>query len=219
MSRRIFEQGEATPDDDSRLAFGKASFPTKNITMVNFVTYLLSKLAFLKKANNLSDINDAATARGNLGVYSKSQIDDALALAAVLYQSASGSVLGTNNTLAYTPVGDYNPATKKYAEEASGGVLQRGLTSVFDIGTGYSIKRITLPRQLLNANYIPIISVLSNKTTNWDQDVVIALPSMTSRTTAYFDVVLYPTQSDQTQSISIFYELKSLPSDINVAIS
>jgi len=53
---------------------------TENITMQNFVTWLLGKLAFLKVANNLSDLANAATARTNLAVYSKTEVDALLAL-------------------------------------------------------------------------------------------------------------------------------------------
>ena len=76
---RLFEQTEDNdPALSMRLAFGKVATPTANITMQNFVTWLLGKLAFLKVANNLSDLANASTARTNLAVYSKTETDTLL---------------------------------------------------------------------------------------------------------------------------------------------
>lgn len=74
VTRRLFEQPVETPagtiaDENMRLAYGKASTPTLNITIANFVTFILSKvtLSYLKISNNLSDLLNAATSRINLG--------------------------------------------------------------------------------------------------------------------------------------------------------
>lgn len=76
---KLFEQTEDTnPTLSMRLAFGKVATPTGNITLQNFVSWLLGKLAFLKVANNLSDLDNAATARSNLAVYSKTETDTLL---------------------------------------------------------------------------------------------------------------------------------------------
>ena len=76
---RLFEQTEDTnPALSMRLAFGKVATPTGNITLQNFVNWLLGKLAFLKTASNLSDLDDPADARTNLSVYSKTETDNLL---------------------------------------------------------------------------------------------------------------------------------------------
>ena len=77
---KLFEQTENTnPTLTMRLAFGKVATSTENMTLQNFVTWLLGKLAFLKVGNNLSDLADAAAARTNLAVYSKTEVDALLA--------------------------------------------------------------------------------------------------------------------------------------------
>jgi len=40
-----------------------------------------------------------------------------------------------------------------------------------------------------------------------------------TRTTTFFEVVLYAIQASQVQSLSIYYELKEMPSSINVSIT
>lgn len=114
--RRAFELSEATPTDDFRVVLGKAATPSINMTLTNFFALLLTKLGFLKTASNLGDLTDSASARTNLGVYSASQVDAALATKATLYQSGSGAVLGVSNTGNYTPTSDNNPATKMYVD-------------------------------------------------------------------------------------------------------
>lgn len=110
--RRAFEL--TTTDDPAgtmRLIMGKASTPAVNMTIATFLTWIYSKLGFLKVTSNLSDLNNKSTARSNLSVYSQTQVDEALALKATLYQAGSGSVLGTANTSVYNPSAKYHPAT------------------------------------------------------------------------------------------------------------
>lgn len=78
---KLFEQTENTnPALTMRVAFGKVATTTENMTLQNFVTWLLGKLAFLKVASNLSDLANPATARTNLSVYSKAEVDALLLL-------------------------------------------------------------------------------------------------------------------------------------------
>lgn len=110
--RRLFELATVTdPAVTMRIPLGKSATPTVNITLTAMLAWLMSKLGFLKVASNLSDLSSAASARSNLSVYSQAQVDAAVALKATLYQAASGSVLGVNNTSVYNPVNNYNPAT------------------------------------------------------------------------------------------------------------
>lgn len=128
--RRLFELSTTTdPSETLRLALGKASTPASNITLTAFLAWLLTKLGFLKVASNLSDLNNAATARANLSVYSTSQVDASLAAKASLYQSGSGGVLGVNNTSIYNPASNYNPATYRNVKNLGMKMLCAGFVS------------------------------------------------------------------------------------------
>ena len=108
---RLFEQPPVTtPDVTERLATGKAATPTSNITIANFVTWLQDvALSFLKPASNLSDLPNKETARINLGVYSRSQLDGYLD-----DKADKSNVLELDNESSYTPTMNYHPVTKKF---------------------------------------------------------------------------------------------------------
>lgn len=116
MPRRLFEQStETTPGNLSdRLGYGRAGVPTKNITWTNLLAWLNSVLSFMKPSNNLSDVDDVATARTNLDVYDATTIDNALYL-----KADKSNVIEKDNTTTYTPTQDYHPATKKYVDDKS----------------------------------------------------------------------------------------------------
>lgn len=94
--KRLFEQTLVDENDidryaDWRIALGCAGLPTWNMTLSLFKTYCQSTLdssLYLIKGNNLSDVDNVATARQNLNVYSKSEVNS---LIGNLY-SASGYV-------------------------------------------------------------------------------------------------------------------------------
>lgn len=94
--KRLFEQTLIEEEDldrfaDWHIAVGAAGQPTWNMTLSLFKTYCQSTLdssLYLIKGNNLSDVENVATARQNLGVYSTSEVN---ALVSNLY-SASGYV-------------------------------------------------------------------------------------------------------------------------------
>lgn len=112
---RLFEQStETTPGNLSdRLGYGRAGVPTKNITWTNLLAWLNSVLSFMKPSNNLSDVDDLATARTNLDVYDTTTIDDALDL-----KADKSNVLEKDNTTTFTPTQDYHPATKIFVENS-----------------------------------------------------------------------------------------------------
>lgn len=74
---RLFEKTlDSSPTDlTQRIAFGKAGQATKNITLSAFILWLKGKMNdyFMVRANNLSDVSNASTARTNLSVYSKAE--------------------------------------------------------------------------------------------------------------------------------------------------
>ena len=114
---RLFEQSEETTPGDltERLSYGKVASQTKNITWTNLVAWLNSVLGFLKISSNLDDLNNKATARTNLEVYSTTEIDDDLDL-----KADKTNVLEKDNTTAFTPTSSYHPATKSYVD--NGGI-------------------------------------------------------------------------------------------------
>lgn len=161
--RRLFEQElVSTIDPTYRLAVGKASSPTINWTLSGLITYLMSHLGFLKVTSNLSDLNNVATARTNLSVYSQSQVTSFLAAKATLYQSGSGSVLGVSNTSIYTPSANYHPATKKYVDDNTITPLFKGYTEIGDITSGRREVTIALGVTLSTANYVVFVELYDN---------------------------------------------------------
>jgi hypothetical protein len=225
--RRAFELSTGTPADDSRLIFGKAATPSLNITFTSLYAFLLGKLAFLKTALNLSDLPDKVQSRTNLDVYSTTEMNNALAAKATLREAGSGSVLGEANGSIYKPSSAYNPATKLYTEDMAGATLYdatglhiaRGLTALFDPGDGNVVWKITLPYTMANANYLPVVRLMGNKTSDRFVDNTVITPILLTRTTTFFEVVVYAAQASQVQSLSIYYELKEMPSSINVSVT
>lgn len=80
MGKRLFEQPiSADPLLTKRIAFGKAGAITENITLSAFVTWMQNKMSFLKASNNLSELSStSATARGNIGAASISEVNSAI---------------------------------------------------------------------------------------------------------------------------------------------
>jgi len=104
-------------DQTYRLALGKEDAPAVNVTLSNFLTWLGSVLPFMKGSNNLSDVTSSGAARSNLNVYSKTEVDARVTPKLDAYSSGMGGGLGHLNTTQYTPISDYNPATKKYVDD------------------------------------------------------------------------------------------------------
>lgn len=85
-TKRLFEQQTVNAENlgqylNWRLAFGLAATPTKNITLSEFRNFIQTSYddgTLMLRSQNLNDVSDKATARTNLNVYSKSEIDAAL---------------------------------------------------------------------------------------------------------------------------------------------
>lgn len=121
---QLFEQGaDLTPDDTFRIASGKVGTETQNHSFATIKTWLLGALSFLKISENLNDLNNKATARTNLDVYSTGSVDTALGL-----KADKSNVLEKGNTTTYVPTSAYNPATKKYADEGGLRIAQATAT-------------------------------------------------------------------------------------------
>ena len=133
-------------DQTYRLALGKENAPAVNVTLRNFLTWLGSVLPFMKGSNNLLDVTNKGAARSNLNVYSKTEVDARVLPKLDAYSSGMGYGLGHLNTAPYTPVGDYNPATKKYVDDKFGGL-------VFDT-INFSDKNAAITVEAYSAAYI-----------------------------------------------------------------
>lgn len=75
--KRLFEQSIEIPANqgmENRIAFGRTGVATKNMTFNNLISWLNSKLSFLHPSQNLNDVQNKATARNNLNVYSKDEV-------------------------------------------------------------------------------------------------------------------------------------------------
>lgn len=117
--RKLFGLADlSSPYDQTyRLALGKKDAPAVNVSLSNFLTWLSSNLPFMKGSKNLSDVTSQGAARTNLNVYSKDEVKARVDPKLDAYSSGMGGGLGHLNTAEYTPISDYNPATKKYVDD------------------------------------------------------------------------------------------------------
>ena len=184
--RKLFGLSENnTPDGDWRVAIGKSNTISKNITLTNFYALLMGKLGFLKVTNNLSDLANPATARTNLGVYSKTEVDNKVGTGAVLLETGTGAVLGINNLI--DPAIPSNlknaPATQGYAEKK--GFVLAGVYNIGDAQGDDTEYTISLGATLPNNNYIVFVQAESTSSSYWDDKCVIVV---TAKTTTSFKV-------------------------------
>lgn len=205
--RKAFElsiiEDPANIDGLDRLIAGKAGKASYNLTFDGLYTWAMLNLGFLKKSNNLSDLNNKATARANLGVYSTSQVDSALAGTANLLESGSGAVLGVNNTATYIPTGQYNPATKGYVDTYAAPLAQ-GSVNIGD--TMGKIRTLSFGKTLSDSNYRVEYSIKSNRSNPTTSELLrdLAICVFCNYSTTYVDMLVYATPFDgQVQDITI----------------
>lgn len=194
--RRTFEFSTGTPDDDSRLVYGKASTPSLNLTFSGLYALLLTKLGFLKKSENLADLPDKSQARTNLGVYDTVAVDNALGGKASLYQSGSGSVLGVANTAVYNPTAQYHPATKGYVDSI---VILSGTHTIGNLPGTVTEFTIPLGVTLTNTNYLIFASIVSISGE--------AILYTRTKSTSSFTVIIRPWDGAASENINVDWVL------------
>lgn len=216
MSRRLFEQPTTgTPSGSKRVAFGAAGLATENITFTDLITYFESVLGFLKQSENLADLDDVATALSNLGTYSSTEIDNLLDAKAFIYSlSQTDGALKGNNATTYTPSGDYNPATKKYVDDATpltlllaGEILRPAATTFNKFAgslTGTATKNGTgfyrLTHNNGNTNYMVSAECIA---TGQDSNKIASIV----KTNNYFDVATGPSTGYSDSGYSVEFRM------------
>ena len=117
-----------------------------------------------------------------------------------VYTTSGVTYLATNNTASYTPTNDYNPATKKYVDDAvSGGGGSSDSPSIFTLKTtsGSSIDYITPAFTLNSTDKANFIAILNKALTNNLTKIIVHFIGELNRILK-FDI----TNLDVTQSTS-----------------
>lgn len=157
--------------------------------------YLADKL--LTALAELATLGTAAFANIGTGAGQVMAADDARFL------NIYNNVLTLNNTGVFVPANPYEPATKKYVDDALGfKVVAHGHQHVGDLGSGTLTVTIALGTTLASAAYTPVITVISddnNVPAGNDSTVLYAIGN---KTTTSFDVYFRET-NPATQNISV----------------
>lgn len=201
--KKIFELTTGTPTTDYRFAFGKVGFPSLNIAVTDFLTWLNGALSFLKPSSNLGDLADKPTSRTNLEVYSTTETDNLVDGKADVYSdSALDGALKANNTSSYTPTLDYHPATKKYVDDNGGDLLTKGSTLLGDIPAGTTPITVNI-NDVGTTSYMVVYTIEDSITTSSFST------SIGTKTATSFDLQIKELSAG-VQNVTLFYRIHSL---------
>lgn len=119
------------------------------------------------------------------------------------------NVLLLDNTNIYVPSGDYNPSTKKYADDHGGNILARGTYHIGDadpVGGG-ALQTIPIGATLTTTNYAVIFSIISLSAT--PNDDTFFLPTIRTKGTSSF-TMFFVELTHITQNVSIDFIIYAL---------
>ena len=196
------------PESDARIAIGFPLSKAYNVRWSKLKQILQAGLDYcLRDGSNLTTTNKPIF-RSNLGVYSTSQVDAAVASKATLLHPSSGYALGTANTMEYNPTQDHHPATLKAITDRvptlyfAGTVTAAGVwTQLKGSGAGYGTSKSATGQYLFShmfnsLNYIVIVQA----TQIGDQSFIVAkglnnfIVHAQQQTNYYdvpFDIIIY----------------------------
>lgn len=173
----LHNQPEGTPSDNELIAYGTPTTPAGNIKLSNFYNLLMGKLGFFKVSNLFSEIfgnpTSMASARGNLEVYSKSEV-----LNQVSARALKTNVIEKDSTVAYTPTIGTHPVNLKVITDkfpASGTVQWPG-----EIGPTSGNLIVNIGKTLPNNNYSVLLTAREG------MNIGIVQPEVYGKTTTTF---------------------------------
>ncbi len=172
------------PSDSEKIAGGTGASLAWTITLANFYSLLMNKLAFLKTANRLSEYNGNSTAQSdvhtNLNLKSKTDTDTADNL-----RSLKSNVIEKDSTVQYTPILPTHPTPKGYVDYRipKSGIYVWAGGGMGDVATSQTV---TIGLTLPNNNYVVMITIGDGTNSNISFGVPITSKSVTS-----FDIQAY----------------------------
>ena len=142
----------------------------------------------------LAGLGTAAVA--NVGTSSGNVVD-----AAYLFIAGQLNVLTLTNTVAFTPTGNYQPATKKYVDQIIGARLKGTFTVGIPI-TGDTLYTVSFGITLPDANYMVMLQVVTNNNPPLSGDNDITM-TVCEKTTTSFGIWFGKNGSASSSNISV----------------